>query len=327
MKPSSTALASAVALNDYVHDTFEESQVFRIRPLPWARRQPKQSCVSLRQRSIRADLERTSSTTSRSTFPKPGSGSAGELLRSTGAYKHGRDHLFQVMAFVVMEPPTGYEPACHKRRKNKVFGRCCGQMFGCGSRPVRRVTEETGVAKDSTPRRSSRSIRHRPTALGGVPIYLAPARRWPSIRIISIAFKEAPRTMFRRDGGRGPRSDHLTFDLADRSKFRLSSMASGRPGYEARQVSMQFSSQEIDSVADALEAYERLILDAMPWRSLRCSPPPRASNRCGAFGATAWMTPTGQELPGRTWGLTHSSLIAPNAWRLPFERGWAEKKS
>ncbi|MGH3854957.1 MAG: hypothetical protein ACRDR6_15980 [Pseudonocardiaceae bacterium] len=93
-----------------------------------------------------------------------------------------------------------------------------------------------------------------------------------------------------------------------------------------KKLSMQFSTQETDSAADAMETYERLILDAMRgdhtlfttaegikslWERsvpLLEDPPP-----IKVYG------------PG-TWGPNSiHQLIAPNAWRLPFERAWRTK--
>jgi glucose-6-phosphate 1-dehydrogenase len=92
-------------------------------------------------------------------------------------------------------------------------------------------------------------------------------------------------------------------------------------------MSMQFSTTEIPSNGDVLEAYERLILDAMRgdhtlfttaegieslWeRSARLldDPPPAKLYQPGTWGPNA----------------IHQ-LIAPNAWRLPFERAWRERK-
>jgi glucose-6-phosphate 1-dehydrogenase len=63
-------------------------------------------------------------------------------------------------------------------------------------------------------------------------------------------------------GTQGP--DHLKFDLADNSKVSLSFYGKRPgPGMKLDKLSMQFSSQEMDTVVDVLEAYERLILDAM----------------------------------------------------------------
>ena len=89
---------------------------------------------------------------------------------------------------------------------------------------------------------------------------------------------------------------------------------------------MQFSTRETGEAADVLEAYERLILDAMRgdhtlfttaegiehlWESSSpCSrtPPPVKPYAPGSWGPNA----------------IHQ-LIAPHAWRLPFERMWREE--
>ncbi len=65
-----------------------------------------------------------------------------------------------------------------------------------------------------------------------------------------------------RVGSQGP--DHLTFDLADASRVSLSFYGKRPgPGMRLEKLSMQFSTQETESAGDVLEAYERLILDAM----------------------------------------------------------------
>ena len=63
-------------------------------------------------------------------------------------------------------------------------------------------------------------------------------------------------------GSQGP--DHLTFDLADASQVSLSFYGKRPgPGMRLEKLSMQFSTQETETAGDVLEAYERLILDAM----------------------------------------------------------------
>ena len=65
----------------------------------------------------------TTSTTSRSTCPRrSGLAQRADFYEATGAY---RDmvvtHLFQVLAFTAMEPPTALEPFAISEEKNKVF--------------------------------------------------------------------------------------------------------------------------------------------------------------------------------------------------------------
>ena len=129
------------------------------------------------------------------------------------------------------------------------------------------IANDEGVAKDSdTETFIALKVGIDNWRWAGVPIYLRTGKKMAEgIRIISIAFKEAPRTMFPPGSGVGSQGpDHLTFDLADNSKVSLSFYGKRPgPGMKLDKLSMQFSTQEIDTVGDVLEAYERLILDAM----------------------------------------------------------------
>ena len=84
-------------------------------------------------------------------------------------------------------------------------------------------------------------------------------------RIISIAFREPPKSMFPDGSGVGTQGpDHLTFDLADSSKLSLSFYGKKPgPGMNLEKLSLQFALHETGQDADVLEAYERLIHDAM----------------------------------------------------------------
>ena len=84
-------------------------------------------------------------------------------------------------------------------------------------------------------------------------------------RIISIAFREPPKSMFPVGSGvsaQGP--DHLTFDLADESRMSLSFYGKRPgPGMRLDKQSLQFAMHDTGLAGEVLEAYERLILDAM----------------------------------------------------------------
>jgi hypothetical protein len=73
----------------------------------------------------------------------------------------------------------------------------------------------------------------------GVPFYLRTGKRMAEgARIISIAFKEPPRSMFPAGSGVGDHGpDHLTFDLSDQPRMSLSFYGKRPgPGIEARQA-------------------------------------------------------------------------------------------
>ena len=162
----------------------------------------------------------------------------------------------------------------------------------------------------------------------GVPFYLRTGKCMAEgQRIISIAFREPPKSMFPPGSGVGAQGpDHLTFDLADASKMSLSFYGKRPgPGMRLDKLSLQFAMHDTGLVDDVLEAYERLILDAMRgdhtlfttaegierlWEvsiPLLEAPPPVRAYAQGSWGPNA----------------IHQ-MIAPHAWRLPFERTWRD---
>jgi glucose-6-phosphate 1-dehydrogenase len=149
------------------------------------------------------------------------------------------------------------------------------------------------------------------------------------LRIISIAFKEAPRTMFPPNSGVGAAGpDHLTFDLADESKVSLSYYGKRPgPGMKLEKLSMQFSTGETDRSADVLEAYERLILDAMRGDHTLFTTAEGIESLWERSQLLIEDPPPVKPYPQGTWGPNAiHQLVAPHAWRLPFERTWRQKK-
>jgi glucose-6-phosphate 1-dehydrogenase len=251
------------------------------------------------------------------------------FYEQTGAY---RDmvvtHLFQILGFMAMEPPTNLAPSPISEEKNKVFRSMMpilptdvvrGQYTG--------YREEEGVNPESNTETFIALRCHIDNwRWAGVPFYLRTGKRLAEgQRIISIAFREPPKSMFPADSGVGAHGpDHLTFDLADASKMSLSFYGKRPgPGMKLDKLSLQFAMNDTGLAGEVLEAYERLILDAMRgdhtlfttaegierlWEvsmPLLDNPPPVRSYAPGSWGPNA----------------IHQ-LIAPKAWRLPFERAW-----
>ena len=235
-KPFGTDLPSAIELNDDVHGVFAEEQIFRIDH--FLGKEAAQNILAFRFANglfepiwnrnfidhVQIDVPETLGLDRRAGF-----------YESTGAYKDMVvTHLFQVMAFVAMEPPTALEPRAISEEKNKVFRSLLPIDPGRrGARPVRRLPPRgRGLRGSPTRRRSSRSRPGSTTGGGpGVPFYLRTGKRLAEgQRIISIAFKEAPKSMFPAGSGVGLQGpDHLTFDLADETKVSLSFYGK-RPG-------------------------------------------------------------------------------------------------
>ncbi len=331
-KPFGTDLASAKELNHEVHQVFSEDQVFRIDH--FLGKEAAQNILAFRFANglfepiwnrnfidhVQIDVPETLGLEGRTAF-----------YENTGAY---RDmvvtHLMQVLAFMAMEPPTSLEPGPIGEEKIKVFRSMRpidphdvvrGQYAG--------YRGKESVADDSdTETFIAMKVEIDNWRWAGVPFYLRTGKKLAEgARIISIAFKEPPLTMFpagSNAGTQGP--DHLTFDLADQSKMSLSFYGKRPgPGMKLEKLSMQFATVDTHGSSSVLEAYERLIHDAMRgdhtlftsaagiealWdksAALLDNPPPVRGYATGSWGPNA----------------IHQ-LIAPHAWRLPFERTWRD---
>jgi len=331
-KPFGTDLASAIRLNDFVHQTFDEAQIFRIDH--FLGKEAAQNILAFRFANglfepiwnrnfidhVQIDIPESLGLDQRANF-----------YEATGAFKDMVvTHLLQVLAFVAMEPPTALEPRAISEEKNKVFRSMLpiqptdvvrGQYGG--------YREEVSVARDSdTETFIALKVGIDNWRWAGVPFYLRTGKRMAEgMRIISIAFKEAPRTMFPQGSGVGAQGpDHLTFDLADSSKVSLSFYGKRPgPGMHLEKLSMQFSTQETERAGDVLEAYERLILDAMRGDHTLFTTADGIESLWARSAPLLDDPPPVKAYPPGTWGPNAiHQLIAPNAWRLPFERAWRD---
>jgi glucose-6-phosphate 1-dehydrogenase len=331
-KPFGVDLDSAVSLNARLHEVFKEEQIFRIDH--FLGKEPAQNILAFRFANglfepiwnrnfidhVQIDVPETLDLGKRVAF-----------YETTGAY---RDmvvtHLFQILAFTAMEPPTALEPASISEEKNKVFRSMLplkptdvvrGQYSGY--RAEDGVDPESDTETFIALRCSIDNWRW-----AGVPFYLRTGKRLAEgQRIISIAFREPPRSMFPADSGVGAQGpDHLTFDLADASKMSLSFYGKRPgPGMRLDKLSLQFAMHDTGYMGDVLEAYERLILDAMRGDHTLFTTA-EGIERLWQVSMPLLESP----LPVRpyapgSWGPNAiHQLIAPHTWRLPFERAWRD---
>ena len=161
-----------------------------------------------------------------------------------------------------------------------------------------------------------------------MPFYLRTGKRMAEgQRIISIAFKEAPRSMFPANSGVGSQGpDHLTFDLADESKVSLSFYGK-RPGPGMRMEKLSHAvlhRGDRPYAADVLEAYERLIMDAMRDDHTLFTTAEGIESLWERSIPLLEDPPPVKSYPPGSWGPNSiHQLVAPNAWRLPVRAGLA----
>ena len=329
-KPFGTDLATAVALNQALHEVFDEDRIFRIDH--FLGKEPAQNILAFRFANglfepiwnrnfidhVQIDVPETLGLSQRARF-----------YEQTGAY---RDmvvtHLFQILGFMAMEPPTALEPIPISEEKNKVFR----SMVPIEPRNVVRgqyvgYRAEPGVDPESeTETFIALKCFIDNWRWAGVPFYLRTGKRMAEgQRIISIAFREAPKSMFPANSGVGAQGpDHLTFDLADASKVSLSFYGKRPgPGMRLDKLSLQFAMHDTGLMGDVLEAYERLILDAMRGDHTLFTTA-EGIERLWQVSTPLLENPPPVRLyePG-SWGpKSIHQLVAPQAWRLPFERAW-----
>jgi glucose-6-phosphate 1-dehydrogenase len=324
-KPFGTDLASARALNEAVHSVFDEEQIFRIDH--FLGKESVQNILALRFANglfepvwnrdhvdhVQIDVPETLSIGGRAGF-----------YEGTGAF---RDmivtHLFQVLGFVAMEPPTSLDPKALVDEKLKVFEAMKpldpervvrGQYEG--------YLEEEGVAPGSqTETFVALEVEIENWRWAGVPFFLRTGKRLAQgRRVITVGFKEPPLAMFPTRCPYGP--NELVFEVAEPGAIRLNFLAK-IPGetMELCPAAMEFDYADSFCIANQLEAYERLIHDAMIGdRTL--------FTRAGGI-ERLWevATPLLESLPPLhpyapgSWGpdAVHD-LVAPRRWHLPDGR-------
>ena len=334
-KPFGTDYDSAVALNAQLHDVFEEDQIFRIDH--FLGKEPAQNILAFRFANglfepiwhrnnishIEIDVPETLGLTQRADF-----------YENTGAY---RDmvvtHLFQILAFTAMEPPTSLEPGAISREKNKVFR---------SMQPIRTSDvvrgqytgyhDEPGVAGDSeTETFVALKCFVDNWRWAGVPFYLRTGKRMAEgARIISIAFREPPAVDVPpglRRGRQRPRPPHL------RPRRQVEDVPvvlrqATRPGLPARQA--------VDAVLDARDVAGPAPSSRPTSGSsttplavtARSSPRPPASSGCGRSPSRCSTTPRRCAPTARARGdpTRSTSSSRPSRGGCPSSGQWRERK-
>jgi glucose-6-phosphate 1-dehydrogenase len=324
-KPFGSDLASAKALNALVHSVLDESQVFRIDH--FLGKEGIQNLLALRFANgmfepvwnrdhidhIQIDVPETLSVDGRVAF-----------YDATGAF---RDmvvtHLFQLLGFLAMEPPTSMHARALLDAKRDVFEALRpldpqevvrGQYAG--------YHMHAGVAVGSDTETLVTLTAHVDNARwDGVPIFIRTGKRMGADRkLITIAFHEPPRSLFpfTDADARRSRQNQLTFDFDERGGITIRFLAKRPgPGIELEPATMRFGYESLGT--GILEAYERLFHDAMIgdktlftradgierlWEvaePLLASPPPVEPYRQGGWGPEP----------------ATRNLIAPRRWALP----------
>ncbi len=329
-KPFGTDLASAHELNERLHSVFDEDRIYRIDH--YLGREAVQNLLALRFANgmfepvwnrnhidhVQIDIPETLSIEMRGSFYE-GTGAFRDMLVT---------HLFQLLGFVAMEPPTSLEPKPLGLEREKVFDSMLplkredvvrGQYVG--------YRDEDGVDPNSdTETLIAVKAFVDNWRWEGVPFYLRSGKRMAeSHHVLTIAFKQPPRRLFPLDEALIPEGfgrDHLTFELGEPGSISASFLAKV-PGatMQLGEAHMKFTyADAFGNNQAALDPYERLIHDAMNGdRTLFTSSD--AIERLWEISEPVLEDPP-PAIPywSGSWGPRESDdLIAPRRWHLPSD--------
>jgi glucose-6-phosphate 1-dehydrogenase len=269
-KPFGWDLASARELNRVLHSAFPERDIFRIDH--FLGKESVENILALRFANglfepiwnrdhidhVQIDVPETLTIAGRAGF-----------YEGTGAF---RDmvvtHLFQVLGFVAMEPPTVLEPKALRVEKNKVFEAMKpidpakvvrGQYDG--------YKQEPGVsARSQTETFVALEVDVDNWRWAGVPFLLRTGKALAEARqSIALVFREPPLRMFQLARGQRAeqRPNELLIDFSDPGSISAHFLAKEPgPSLHLRESEMTFRYGEAQQTQQ-LEAYERLLYDAM----------------------------------------------------------------
>ena len=267
-KPFGTDLKSAVALNAKLHEVFSEDQIFRIDH--FLGKEPAQNILAFRFANglfepiwnrnfidhVQIDVPETL-----------GLGMRAAFYEATGAY---RDmvvtHLFQILAFMAMEPPTALEPGPISEEKNKVFR----SMLPIDPKHVVRG-QYTGYRSEAgvDPESDTETFIALKCAIdnwrwAGVPFFLRTGKRLAARHAqIAVTFRPVPHPIFPGSS----RANKLVIKLQPDDGLELHLLAAKGSG-QGELLSPVFLDLDFDKAfaAERVGAYERLLLDAIAGR-------------------------------------------------------------
>jgi glucose-6-phosphate 1-dehydrogenase len=322
-KPFGHDYESAVKLNELVHSVFEESQIFRIDH--FLGKEAVQNVLALRFANglfepvwnrnnvefVQIDVPETLSIGTRAGF-----------YEGTGTY---RDmivtHLLQLLSFVAMEPPSSLHSKDLKVEKQKVFDQIKpiepddvvrGQYEG--------YRDTDGVAPDSdTETFAAVKVEIDNWRWAGVPFYLRTGKCMPESRhTVTLDFHEPPMSMFPGEV-QHQGANQLVFEFSEPGEITADFQAKvPGPTMELGPARMTFRYEDSFAADNQLEAYERLIHDAMIGDGTLFTQA-AGIERLWEVSMPALDNPN-PVIPYAqgTWGPQEAAdLVAPFGWRLP----------
>ncbi len=281
-KPFGTDLDSARRLDDELHQSFDEDQIFRIDH--YMGKETVQNVLALRFANAifepiwnRRYVDHVQVTVAE----RLGVEHRGNFYESAGALRDiVQNHVMQVLSLTLMEPPATMEANAIRDEKVKllrsvVVPRADQQVehvvraqYGagtCGGEAVPGYREEEGVdPRSMTETYLAMNLAVDNWRWAGVPVYIRTGKRLADrVTEVTMIFQRPPHLPFAGQLTRDLRPDSLKLRIQPDEGISLCFGAKvPGPTFRVRSVSMDFSYQQAFPGGTA-EAYERLLLDAM----------------------------------------------------------------
>jgi glucose-6-phosphate 1-dehydrogenase len=281
-KPFGRDLATAVDLDQALHQYFQENQIFRIDH--YLAKETVQNILMFRFANAifepiwnRRYIHRVDITAAESLGVEHRAGYYEEagVLRDMF-----QNHMMQLLALTAMDPPSRFKADRVRDEKVRVYRSLrpfpaeqaedyliLGQ-YGAGTVNGKRVPayrDEQGVSPDSlTPTFARMKLFLDNWRWQGVPFYLTSGKRLAHKNTqVSIQFKEVPHALFRDTLGDEIQANHLILGIYPDEKITLT-FQTKNPGTKMclRSVTMDFNYSQ-NYTGPVLDAYEKVLLDCM----------------------------------------------------------------
>ena len=342
-KPYGRDLASARELDEVVHASFKEEQVYRIDH--YLGKETVQNVLALRFANAlfepvwsRQYLDHVQVTVAESL----GVGYRGGFYETAGALRDiVQNHVMQVVAITAMEPSATVDATGIRDEKVKALRaiqpysvhdvprhvvRAQYQTGWAGGEEVVGYRQEKGVAPDSTTETYvALKLEIDNWRWAGVPFYVRTGKRLPKrVTEVALTFKSVPHLPFASSlaSGLSPNAMIVRIQPDEGITIRFGAKVPGQ-AFEVRDVLMDFS-YGAAFLEESPDAYERLLLDAMVGDAtlfIRSDEVEQAWRIADPI-LEAWQGPNVPvaRYPSGTWGPDEADRLIENDgrhWRMP----------